>query len=96
MITRRRLKEFGDGHTDAVRPLDAWFRMMRAARLRAPEELKTIFPAASFLGDTLTVFNIAGNKYRLVVNMRYDLGRVYIRQVLTHEDYDRLTRRGAL
>jgi mRNA interferase HigB len=42
------------------------------------------------------VFNIGGNKYRLVVDMRYDLGRIYIRHVLTHEEYTRRTQEGRL
>jgi mRNA interferase HigB len=42
------------------------------------------------------VFNIGGNKYRLVVDMRYDLGRIYIRHVVTHREYDRLMKRGLL
>ena len=45
--------------------------------------------AASFLGARRAVFNIGGNKYRLVVDVRYDLGRVYVRDILTHADYDR-------
>jgi mRNA interferase HigB len=53
-------------------------------------------PAASLIGDRRTVFNIGGNKYRLVVDIRYDLGRIYVRDVLTHHDYDRKGREGAL
>lgn len=51
---------------------------------------------ASFLGARRTVFNIAGNKYRLVVDMRYDIGRVYVRGVLTHAEYDRRSIDGTL
>jgi mRNA interferase HigB len=54
------------------------------------------FASASFLGKWRTVFNIGGNKYRLVVDMRYDLGRIYIRHVLTHEEYTRRTQDGSL
>ena len=54
------------------------------------------FPSASFLGNWRTVFNIGGNKYRLIVDIRYDLGTIYIRSVLTHEEYDRLTRQGLI
>lgn len=51
---------------------------------------------ASFLGARRTVFNIGGNRYRLVVDMRYDLRRVYVRHVLTHEEYDRRSIEGTL
>ena len=44
----------------------------------------------------MTVFNITGNKYRLVVTMRYDMGAVFIRHVVTHKEYDRLTKSGSL
>jgi mRNA interferase HigB len=96
VITRKRLREFSAEYRDAARPLDAWFQIMRRNRYANPSEVKADFPTASFLRDTKTVFNIGGNKYRLVVNMRYDLGRVYIRHVLTHAEYDEMTANGAL
>ena len=77
-------------------PLDVWFHIMRRKRYTKPNDVRVDFPTASFLGDTKTVFNIGGNKYRLVVNMRYDLGRVYIRHVLTHAEYDERTANGTL
>ena len=77
-------------------PLDAWYRILKGREYRSPHELRVDFPTASFLGGRRTVFNIGGNKYRLVVDMRYDLGRVYVRDVLTHEEYDRKSIDGAL
>jgi mRNA interferase HigB len=65
-------------------------------RYTTPHEVRQDFASASFLGKWRTVFNIAGNKYRLIVDVRYDLGRVYIRSVLTHEEYTRQTRAGGL
>lgn len=96
VITRKRLRQFGARHKEAAKPLDVWFHVMRRKRYTKPTEVKADFPTASFLGDTKTVFNLAGNKYRLVVNMRYDLGRVFIRHVLTHEEYDKMTADGTL
>jgi mRNA interferase HigB len=96
VITRKRLREFSDQYKDAAKPLDVWFHIMRRKRYAKPSEVKADFPTASFLGDTKTVFNIGGDKYRLVVNMRYDLGRVFIRHVLTHEQYDEKTANGTL
>ena len=63
---------------------------MRVRQYQTPHEVKVDFPAADFLRNGVTVFNIGGNKYRLVVTMRYDLQRIYIRHVLTHDEYDRL------
>lgn len=96
VISRRPLKEFGEEYEDAKSALDAWYRIMKGREYRTPHELRKDFPTASFLGGRRTVFNIGGNKYRLVVDMRYDLGRVYVRDVLTHEEYDRRTKEGSL
>jgi len=96
IISRKALREFGERHTDAKVPLDAWYRILKGREYQSPHELRADFPTASFLGARRTVFNIGGNKYRLVVDMRYDLGRVYVRHVLTHEEYDRKSIDGAL
>ena len=96
IISRKALREFGDRHVDAKAPLDAWYRIVKGREYRSPHDLRVDFPTASFLGARRTVFNIGGNKYRLVVDMRYDLGRVYVRDVLTHEEYDRKSIEGAL
>ena len=89
IISRKPLREFAIRHADAEGPLDAWYRILKAREYQSPHELRQDFPTASFLGARRTVFNIGGNKYRLVVDMRYDLGRAYVRDVLTHEEYDR-------
>ena len=92
VITRKRLRDFGRRHPDAVTPLAVWFAILRRKRYRSPHELRRDFPAADVLGGSRTVFNIGGNKYRLVADVRYDLGRVYIRGVYTHAEYDRRSR----
>ena len=96
VISRRPLKEFGEKYEDAVATLDAWYRVIKGRDYKTPHELRKDFPSASFLGARRTVFNIGGNKYRLVVDMRYDLGRVYVRDVLTHVEYDRKMKEGTL
>ncbi|NNC30964.1 type II toxin-antitoxin system HigB family toxin [Longimicrobium terrae] len=70
--------------------------MMRAHQYETPHEIRAHFPAADFLKGGITVFDIGGNKYRLVVTIRYDMGRVYIRHVLTHDEYDERTADGSL
>lgn len=96
IISRKALREFAERHADAKTPLDAWYRILKGREYRSPHDLRADFPTASFLGARRTVFNIGGNKYRLVVDMRYDLGRVYVRDVLTHEKYDRKSIEGAV
>lgn len=96
VITRTRLTEFGRAHEDAAQPLRDWARVMRRKRYTEHLQVKTDFPTADFLGPRKVVFNVRGNRYRLVVDMRYDLGRVYVRHVVTHREYDRLIKRGLL
>lgn len=69
---------------------------MRAGKYANPHEVKADYPSADFLGGNKTVFDIGGNKYRLVVNMRYDMQRVFIRHVVTHAEYDKLVAKGTL
>ena len=96
IITRSRLVQFGRVHAEAAGELRDWARIMRRRQYRTPLEVKADFPTVSFVGPRKTVFNIHGNDYRLVVDMRYDLGRVYVRHIVTHREYDRLTDRKLL
>ena len=96
IITRTRLTEFGRRHPDAEQPLRDWARFIRRKRYRGHLELRSDFPRADFIGPRKVVFDICGNRYRLVVDMRYDLGRAYIRHVVPHQEYDRLIKRGLL
>jgi mRNA interferase HigB len=96
IISRRPLGEFAEKYPDAKGPLDVWYALMKRKEYRTPHELRADFPTASFLGARRTVFNIGGNKHRLVVDMRYDLRRAYVREVLTHEEYDRKAIEGTL
>jgi mRNA interferase HigB len=88
VITRKRLNEFASVHPDARTALGHWYGIMKTRNLTSLNDLKTVFPAADKIGK-LTVFNIAGNKYRLVAAIHYNRKRIYIRAVLTHEEYDK-------
>lgn len=96
VITRSRLTEFGRKHADAAESLKEWARVMRRKRYGQHLEVKKDFPSADFIGARRAVFNICQNKYRPVVDLRYDLGRIYIRHVVTHAEYDRLIRKKLL
>jgi len=93
VISRKRLVEFGNVHAPAQAPLDAWYRVMKAGRFTGWAALKATFGSADLLGTGLVMFDIGGNKYRLVANVHYatatKIGRVYVRHVFTHEEYDR-------
>jgi mRNA interferase HigB len=69
---------------------------MRRKHYQTPHEVRVDFAAADFLKNGVTVFDIGGNKYRLVVTMRYDMQKVFIRHVLTHREYDRKLAEGGL
>jgi mRNA interferase HigB len=96
IITRTRLTAFARKHPDAEAPLREWVRMMRGKQYREHLGVQKDFATVDFVGPRKAVFNIGGNKYRLVVDMRYDLGRIYVRHVVTHAQYDRLIKNGKL
>lgn len=92
VISRRKLMEFAQRHPDALGALDAWYRMAARARWRSIRELRDVQPAADGVmvgsGNTVTVFNIGGNKYRLLAAIYYNRGRLFVLDILTHKDYD--------
>lgn len=88
VITLRRLQEFWAVHPDAEGPLRSWYRVVRQAHWRHFADVRALYGSADQVG-TFTVFNIAGNKYRLITVIHFNTGRVYVRQVLTHPEYAR-------
>lgn len=89
VIKRGRLEEFwsGAGHGDSKSALLAWYQITTDAVWRSFAEVKATFRTADLFGDCV-IFNIGGNKYRLIARIRYE-SRVYVRHVLTHSEYDR-------
>jgi mRNA interferase HigB len=75
-------------YADAREPVMAWFRQVRGADLATPAEVKRAIRSVSILRDGRAVFNIAGNKYRIVVWINYPYRVVYIRFMGTHRQYD--------
>jgi len=92
IIARKTLRQFWEraGHHDAEQPLRAWFAEARKAQWKTPAAIKAQYRSASFVGSDRVVFNIHGNKYRLVVAIRYDLGICFIRFIGTHPQYDKI------
>lgn len=78
------------GHQDAKEPALAWYRHALQADWSAPADVKRDFGSASILQDGRVVFNLAGNKYRLVVWINYAYRVVYIRFIGTHAQYDKI------
>lgn len=94
VITQARLREFASLRPSADRPLRAWETVMRSKKYRNWHEIKRDFVTADVTPSGNTVFNVGGNKYRLVVKMLYRAGQVLILHVLTHDEYGRLIRSG--
>jgi mRNA interferase HigB len=90
VIARRTLGEFWVSHPDAEQPLRAWYSEAYRASWQTPQEIKASFRSASIVGNSRVVFNIAGNKYRLVVAVAYRWQTMWVRFVGTHAEYDKV------
>lgn len=88
IISRRPLKAFAERFPDAKNELDAWFHEVTDADWKSPAELKIMYGNASILKDCRAVFNICGNKYRIIVKINYSFSIVYVRFAGTHKAYD--------
>lgn len=88
IITRRRIREFAAQHPDCATALAAWYKILAAHDFGSLAELRRVFPSTDAVAGK-TVFNIGGNKARLIAAIHYNRQKVYIRHILTHADYDR-------
>jgi mRNA interferase HigB len=87
IITRKRLNEFAEKHPDAASSLAHWYGIARKNRFANFARLRDSFPHADQVGK-FTVFNIGGNKIRLIAAVHYNRNKIYLRHVLTHGEYD--------
>jgi mRNA interferase HigB len=90
IISRKTLKEFWDQHPEARQPLKAWYSDTKQAVWKTPADIKKVYRNVSFITNNRIVFNIKGNKYRLIVSIQYHYSIVYIRFVGTHREYGRI------
>ena len=88
VISRKALKAFWKHHPDSREPLVRRFQIVEQTNFADFAALRKTFPSADRMGK-LVVFNIAGNKYRLIASVHFNRGKIYIRHVLTHAEYDR-------
>ena len=84
------LREFWTKHADCEEQLKVWFREAEKGKWKNINALKKEYPSASILKDNRIVFNIKGNKYRLIVKFNYDYQVCWIRFIGTHADYDKI------
>ena len=92
VITKGTLQRYWEapGCQDAEQPLKAWFAEANAAAWKSPTDIKSRYRSASFIADNRVVFNIGGNKHRLVVHVNYKLGIVLIKFIGSHAEYNEI------
>lgn len=88
LISNKALREFAAIHPDADEPLQAWRRLVERGTFQSFAELRATFASVDKVGDRY-VFNIGGNKYRLIVSMVFSVQTVWVKTVLKHADYDK-------
>jgi mRNA interferase HigB len=92
VIAKSSLKKFWErpGCAEARGPLRSWYEEALMAKWRTPQDIKDQYGSASICGNNRVVFNVGGNKYRLVVEVQYQAGIVWVKFVGTHAQYDRV------
>ncbi|MDB9549743.1 type II toxin-antitoxin system HigB family toxin [Dolichospermum circinale] len=88
VISRKKLRDFCQEHANSCEILDDWYITASKADWRNLVQVQSVYPQAEAVGN-FTVFNIKGNKYRLISSINYDKQVIYIRYVLTHAEYDK-------
>ena len=88
VISKKRLREFWADHPDATGPLMAWYRVAKSADWTNFADIRRFAASTADVVGRCVVFNIGGNKYRLVIRVHYVNHRVYIVGVYTHREYD--------
>lgn len=93
IVTWRALRQFADKWPVAAEPLRVWYRLTEQATWRNFADVKCTFGQTDRVkvksGQTVCVFDIGGNKFRLVAFVSYAQGKLYILRVMTHKDYDK-------
>ena len=90
VISKKTLREFWFKHPDSEQSLRAWYIKTRFAVWKTSSDIKNDYRNASFVTNNRVIFNIRGNKYRLVAAINYDFSIVYIRFVGTHKNYNNI------
>jgi mRNA interferase HigB len=93
VISRKAINDFVLQHPTAKASLNSWFKIVSKTNFSNFNELRVIFPSADVVknvnSNNLTIFNIHGNEVRLIANIHYNRNKLYIRDILTHSEYDK-------
>jgi mRNA interferase HigB len=90
VISKKVLIDFWERYRDSEQQLKAWHDEATNANWKSPNDIKLFYRSASFVRNNRVIFNIAGNKYRLIIAVAYHFGAVYIKFIGTHKEYDRI------
>ena len=92
IISKKTLKDFYEQskYSDGKSPLEAWHKEVLKLDWSNPNEVKEMYRSASIIGNEKVVFNLAGNKYRLIVTINYYAKIVFIKFIGTHKQYDKV------
>ena len=91
VIALRTLRQFWEKHPQAAVPIKVWYAMVSKTEWANPAEIKSQFGlSVDFVGDNRVIFDLGGNKYRLVVHVSYTFKRVLVKFIGTHAEYDKI------
>ena len=95
VISVKKLKDFWSqsNYRDAEQALRAWYTEVKKWKWSNAHQVKKVYRSASLIGNNRIVFNICGNKYRLIVAMKYEFNICYVRFIGTHQQYDKIDAR---
>jgi mRNA interferase HigB len=88
VISRKPLGDFWERHPESASVLDEWFKKCSQCQAASFPELRRTFASVDYV-DGFTLFDVGGNRYRISAVIHYDKQRIYVRQVMTHAEYDR-------
>jgi mRNA interferase HigB len=90
IFSKSTLRAFWEKHADAEQYLKTWYDTAMNTEWKSPSDIKQMYANASILKDSIIVFNIKGNSYRLVAKINYEKQWIFIRFIGTHTDYDKI------
>jgi len=88
IISRKKIIEFGNNFPDSLNVLEVWYKIVSKTEYKSLSDIKKTFPSTDYVNG-LYIFNIGGNKYRLIVAIHFNTKMIYIRHILTHKEYDK-------
>jgi mRNA interferase HigB len=90
ILIKRTLDNYAKMHSDVAEAINNWYTVARRADWKSFNEIKNVFNSVDAVGNDRYVFNLKGNKYRLVTMIHFDIRTIYIRFIGTHSEYDKI------